>query len=104
MCTEINSGIFFQYIFSFNKYYEKYILKYFRDITSRTFFPSLEISLPPSPSLIRHQINGVERCHLRWSERWEHKQNEQQQEELARAAEPQFGDDDDECSGGACKI
>ncbi|MBV2129288.1 hypothetical protein [Arsukibacterium indicum] len=28
----------------------------------------------------------------------------QQAEAEARAAEPQFGDDDDECSGGACKI
>jgi len=28
----------------------------------------------------------------------------QQQAELARADAPQFGDDDDECSGGACKI
>lgn len=28
----------------------------------------------------------------------------QQEAEIARAAEPQFGDDDDECSGGACKI
>lgn len=30
---------------------------------------------------------------------------EQQQQALQdRAIEPQFGDDDDECSGGACKI
>ncbi|GAB2917279.1 hypothetical protein [Rheinheimera gaetbuli] len=29
---------------------------------------------------------------------------QQQQAQLDRAAEPQFGDDDDECSGGACKI
>ena len=29
---------------------------------------------------------------------------QQQQAELKRANEPQFGDDDDECSGGACKI
>jgi hypothetical protein len=28
----------------------------------------------------------------------------QQQAQLNQAAEPQFGDDDDECSGGACKI
>jgi hypothetical protein len=28
----------------------------------------------------------------------------QQQEELSRADEPQYGDEDDECSGGACKI
>jgi hypothetical protein len=28
----------------------------------------------------------------------------QQQAELNRAEEQQFGDDDDECSGGACKI
>lgn len=29
---------------------------------------------------------------------------QQQQAQLDRAAEPQFGDEDDECSGGACKI
>lgn len=34
----------------------------------------------------------------------EHNVEQQQQAELHRAAEPQFGDDDDECSGGACKI
>jgi len=34
----------------------------------------------------------------------EHNVERQQQAELERADEPQFGDDDDECSGGACKI
>lgn len=34
----------------------------------------------------------------------EHNVEQQQQAELERAEEPQFGDDDDECSGGACKI
>ena len=28
----------------------------------------------------------------------------QQQDELNRADAPQYGDEDDECSGGACKI
>lgn len=29
---------------------------------------------------------------------------QQQQDELNRSEAPLFGDDDDECSGGACKI
>ena len=29
---------------------------------------------------------------------------QQQQAELKRANEPQFGDDDDECRGGACRL